>query len=192
MAAAFAPHFFEATSREADVLIAASAALRLGPWQFRYCETAMDVLAPRASEIAASHAASALGSTAGFAVLVVPGDVDPPLVVDVDEPVAEPVVPLDDAGEAVVFPDEPGGGSEATTTAVGVVAEGNVSTSPSLPELLPRKAKMTPTMPISVTTAMPATMGTMLFDVGLPAAGGGGGAAYAGPPIPPMPPCIGC
>lgn len=48
MATALAPHFFEATSRAADVLMAASAALRLGPWQFRYCPTAMLVFAPRA------------------------------------------------------------------------------------------------------------------------------------------------
>jgi len=130
--------------------------------------------------MAASHAASAFGSTAGVGldvVLLELVDVDPPLVVDVDEPVAEPVVPLEEAGSPVVFPDEPTGGSEATTTEVGVVAEGNVSTSPSLPEPLPRKAKMTPTMPSNVTTAMPATMGTMLFDEGLPAAGAGGGGA---------------
>lgn len=192
MATALAPHFFEATSRAADVLMAASAALRLGPWQFRYCAIAKLVLAPRASEMAASQAVSAFGSTVGVGfdvVFVEFGVDDPPLVVDVDVPVAEPVMPLEEAGSPVVFPDEPVGGSDATTTAVGVVADGKVSTSPSLPELLLLNAKMTPTMPSNVTTAMPAMMGTMLFDAGLPAAGGGGGAGYEGPP---MPPCMGC
>lgn len=175
LATAFAPHFFALASRVADVLIAASALSRFGPLQDRYCEIAKEVLPPSAMEMAASHAASALGSTAGFdVVFCVVGDVEPPPVVD--PPVAVPVEPLDPAGSAVAPVDEPAGGSEATTTAVGVVAEGNVSTSPSPPELLPRKAKMTPTMPSNVITAMPAMMGTMLFDEGLPAAGGGGGA----------------
>lgn len=151
--------------------MAASALLRLGPAHERYCEIASDVLVPRASEMAASQAASALGSTdgVGFDVVVVVDAVEPEPAVEV--PAAVPIVPVeDDAGSAVALLDGVVGGSDATTTAVGVVADGKVSTSPSLPELLlPLNAKMTPTMPSSVSTAMPAMMGIMLFDC-LPAA----------------------
>lgn len=171
--------------------MAASAALRFGPAHDRYCPIASEVLVPRAMLIAASHAASALGSTAGVVFVVVfvaVGVAVPPLVV---EPVFVDPVPAEEAGSGLVPLDELGGGSEPTTTAVGVVADGNVNTSPSPPLLFPLNAKITPTMPTIMSTTMPPMIGNMLLDAGLPPAGGGGGAGYAGPPMPgPMCPCI--
>ena len=148
--------------------MAASALLRLGPAHDRYCAMASDVFVPRASEIAASQAASALGSTegVGFDVVFVVDAVDPEPE-EVDPRAAVPSVAPDDAGSGLALPDVVDE-SEATTTAVGVVAEGSVRTSPS-PLLPPRNAKMTPMMPSTVSTAMPATMGIMLLE-GLPAA----------------------
>lgn len=146
--------------------MAASALLRLGPAHDRYCAMASDVFVPRASEIAASQAASALGSTEGVGFDVVVDAVDPEPE-EVDPPAAVPLVAPDDAGSGLALPDVVDE-SEATTTAVGVVAEGSVRTSPS-PLLPPRNAKMTPMMPSTVSTAMPATMGIMLLE-GLPAA----------------------
>ena len=155
----FAAHFFDVASRVAEVLIAASAALRFGPAHVRYCEIASEVLAPRASEMAASHAASAFASTVdvvfGWASVGDAPVLDPPVgfvVLELPSATAE----LDVAGV--------GGGSDATTTGTNDEADGIASTSPSEPELLLLKTKINPTMPSRPTTATIATMGNRLFE----------------------------
>lgn len=176
----FAAHPFAFTSRAADVLMAARALSRFGPLHERYCAIASEVLPPYPSEIAASHAASAFESTAGLAgvlVVEVEAPVPAPVGVAVDPPTEPPAAFAEDAGSAVVAPVGVVGGSDATTTAVGMFADdGKMSTSPSPPELLPRKAKIAPTIPSTPITPMIAMIGSELFE-GLPAEVGGGGGA---------------